>query len=103
MWIVEIKTGSDLAGELGPLKFISSLTGVAMDQIINVLYGLEEYLSIVKEGIIEAANKPDILYQGQNTTEECVEFLKANNFDICGIYSNDHHDHESNIHFKYKI
>jgi len=35
--IVEIKTGSDLAGELGPLKFISSLTGVAMDQIINVL------------------------------------------------------------------
>jgi len=35
--IVEIKTGSDLAGELGPLKFISSLTGIAMDQIINVL------------------------------------------------------------------
>jgi hypothetical protein len=35
--IVEIKTGSDLAGELGPLKFISGLTGIAMDQIINVL------------------------------------------------------------------
>jgi peptidoglycan hydrolase CwlO-like protein len=35
--IVEIKTGNDLAGELGPLKFISSLTGIAMDQIINVL------------------------------------------------------------------
>jgi hypothetical protein len=35
--IVEIKTGSDLAGELGPLKFISSLTGIAMDKIINVL------------------------------------------------------------------
>ena len=35
--IVEIKTGSDLAGELGPLKYLSSLTGVAMDKIINVL------------------------------------------------------------------
>jgi hypothetical protein len=35
--IVEIKTGSDLAGELGPLKFISGLTGIAMDKIINVL------------------------------------------------------------------
>lgn len=35
--IVDIKTGSDLAGELGPLKFLSGLTGIAMDQIINVL------------------------------------------------------------------
>jgi hypothetical protein len=35
--IVEIKTGSDLAGELGPLKFISGLTGIAMDKIINIL------------------------------------------------------------------
>jgi chaperonin cofactor prefoldin len=35
--IVEIKTGNDLAGELGPLKYLSGLTGVAMDKIINVL------------------------------------------------------------------
>ena len=35
--IVEIKTGSNLAGELGPLKFLSGLTGIAMDKIINVL------------------------------------------------------------------
>ena len=35
--IVEIKTGNDLAGELGPLKYLSSLTGVSMDQIINIL------------------------------------------------------------------
>lgn len=70
---------------------------------LNVLYGLEEYLNIVKEGTIESANKPDILYQGQNTTEECVEFLKANNFEIIGIYPNDNHNHEANIHFKYKL
>lgn len=35
--IVEIKTGSELAGELGPLKYLSGLTGIAMDKIINVL------------------------------------------------------------------
>ena len=35
--IVEIKTGSDLAGELGPLKYLSGLTGAPMDKIINVL------------------------------------------------------------------
>lgn len=35
--IVEIETNSDLAGELGPLKYLSGLTGVPMDKIINVL------------------------------------------------------------------
>jgi hypothetical protein len=35
--IVEIRTGNDLAGELGPLKYLSGLTGVPMDQIINWL------------------------------------------------------------------
>ena len=35
--IVEIQTGSDLAGELGPLKYLSGLTGIPMDQIINYL------------------------------------------------------------------
>jgi hypothetical protein len=35
--IVEIKTGNDVAGELGPLKYLSGLTGVPMDKIINVL------------------------------------------------------------------
>lgn len=35
--IVEVKTGDDLAGELGPLKYLSGLTGVPMDRIINYL------------------------------------------------------------------
>jgi hypothetical protein len=35
--IVEVKTGNDLAGELGPLKYLSGLTGVPMDKIINIL------------------------------------------------------------------
>ena len=35
--IVEIKTGNELAGELGPLKYLSGLTGMPMDKIINIL------------------------------------------------------------------
>lgn len=35
--IVETKTGNDLAGELGPLKYVAGLTGLPMDRIINYL------------------------------------------------------------------
>jgi hypothetical protein len=35
--IVEIQTGSDIASELGPLKYLSELTGKSMDKIINYL------------------------------------------------------------------
>lgn len=35
--IVEIKTGGEIAEELGPLKYISNLTGVSMDKVINIL------------------------------------------------------------------
>jgi hypothetical protein len=35
--ILEIKTNSTTASELGPLKYLSGLTGVGMDRIINYL------------------------------------------------------------------
>jgi hypothetical protein len=35
--IVEIQTGSDVGSELGPLKYLSGLTGIPMDEIINYL------------------------------------------------------------------
>jgi len=35
--IVEISTNDELAGELGPLKYLSGLTGAPMDKIINIL------------------------------------------------------------------
>lgn len=35
--IIEAKTTNNSAGELGPLKYLSSLTGVSMDKIINYL------------------------------------------------------------------
>lgn len=35
--IVEVKTTNNTAGELGPLKYLSGLTGASMDRIINWL------------------------------------------------------------------
>lgn len=35
--IVEIRSNSEIAGELGPLKYLAGLTGLGMDQIINYL------------------------------------------------------------------
>lgn len=35
--IVQVSSNSELASELGPLKYLSKLTGKSMDQIINVL------------------------------------------------------------------
>jgi Skp family chaperone for outer membrane proteins len=35
--ILEVKSSSDIAGELGPLKYLSGLTGWPMDKIINIL------------------------------------------------------------------
>ena len=35
--IVEVSMNNDIAGELGPLKYLSGLTGIPMDKIINYL------------------------------------------------------------------
>ena len=35
--IVEVSINNDIAGELGPLKYLSGLTGTPMDKIINYL------------------------------------------------------------------
>jgi len=35
--IVEIKAGSEIGSELGPLKYLAGLTGLGMDKIINYL------------------------------------------------------------------
>ena len=35
--ILQLKSDTDVAGELGPLEYLSNLTGVPMDSIINIL------------------------------------------------------------------
>ena len=70
---------------------------------LNVLKGLGKYLSIVKQGALEAAARQDILYCGQNTQEESIQFLEENGFEILGIEINDDHHNEVNISFKRKV
>jgi FkbM family methyltransferase len=67
---------------------------------LNVLRGMGEYIHIVKEGVLEAAAKPDILYVGQNSLEASVDFLQNNGFAIIKIESNDAAINEVNIYFK---
>lgn len=67
---------------------------------LQVLEGCGELLSIVNEGTMEAATKSDILYKGQNTEEDSINFLVNNGFDIINIESNDIHNNEVNIYFK---
>jgi len=59
-----------------------------------------EYIHIVKEGVLEAAAKPDILYVGQNSLEASVDFLQNNGFAIIKIESNDAAINEVNIYFR---
>jgi len=67
---------------------------------LRVLEGCGELLSIVNEGTMEAGSKEDILYKGQNTQEDSINFLVSNGFDITNIESNDIHNNEVNIYFK---
>jgi len=69
---------------------------------LNVLIGLGHYLHIVKQGVIEAANKEDILYFGQNTKDQCIDFLNQNGFIIDDISCNDEPCNEINIKFSKK-
>ena len=66
---------------------------------LKVLKGLGEFISIVKAGTMEAAAKESILYNGQNTQEESIQFLESNGFEITKIESNDVHGNEVNIDF----
>ena len=70
---------------------------------LKVLEGLGEYINIVMEGAMEAAAKEDILYNGQNTQQESIEFLQKNGFDITGIQINDEYHNEVNIFFKRRL
>lgn len=34
---LEVKAGSEIAGEVGPLKFVAELTGISMDRVVNYM------------------------------------------------------------------
>jgi FkbM family methyltransferase len=70
---------------------------------LKVLEGLGEYINIVEEGVMEAAAKENILYYGQNSQQESIEFLKKNGFEITSIEYNEYYNNEVNIFFKRKV
>lgn len=70
---------------------------------LKVLQSLEEYISIVQEGVVETAKNQDVkLYKDQETQQEVEEFLEKNNFVITNINSNNKLGTEVNIYFRKK-
>lgn len=66
---------------------------------LAVLKGFGDHLRKIKAGVVEAANKPEILYKGQNTVADTKAFLEQNGFQVTAIGRNDVQDNEYNLHF----
>ena len=68
---------------------------------LSVLKSLGKYLSIVKEGVLEAPiNQKKQIYEGSHTCEEAILFLLNNGFQIYNIEKNDEEGNEVNLFFK---
>jgi FkbM family methyltransferase len=70
---------------------------------LNVLKGCGDLISIIHSGEMEAGTKEDVLYDGQNTKDESINFLESIGFEIVQINSNDVHTNEVNIVFRNKF
>tara|TARA_Y100000385_G_scaffold46112_1_gene42726 strand:+ start:1175 stop:2170 length:996 start_codon:yes stop_codon:yes gene_type:complete len=75
--IVEVTSSNNVAGELGPLKYLSGLTGKPMDQIINVLLLIIIFVfDPLAIALVIAANfafeqlKPKKVVEKENIVEE---------------------------------
>lgn len=66
----------------------------------NVLLSLKDKISIVKEGVVEAAANVDLYKEVDNRVETIKDFLNKNGFIITQEYPNDELKAEVNIHFK---
>jgi len=67
---------------------------------LKVLQGMAEHITKIKQGVVEAATKIDVLYKGQNTTEETINYLRLHGFDVESTQRNDDQNNEINIYFK---
>ena len=76
--VLEVKTNSTVSSELGPLKYLSGLTGQPMDKIINwfllVIIFVFDPLAIA---LVIAANFAFKRKEEQDLTEEDKEWLQA--------------------------
>lgn len=68
---------------------------------LRVLKSLGTYLSIVKEGVLEApSDYKKSIYKASHTADEAIAFLKENGFTIKNIENNDAEGNEVNIYFQ---
>lgn len=75
-------------------KYIPEITEIdhlhidAQGSDLAVLKGLGQKIKIVRSGVVEVPQTPDVrLYKGQHTKEETILFLEGNNFKITNIVS----------------
>lgn len=92
---LEMKSGSDVAGEVGPLKYIAELTGVPMAKVVNYLILLLIFVfDPLAISLVLATNKAFDLagestpLEPKNSTKEVLE----------EILEELKHEHEEHIH-----
>lgn len=76
----------------------------AQGQDLEVLLGMGEYISIVREGQIEMPTSHNTkLYRNQRYLHtDAIAFLKEHGFDVHGVHSNDAQGNEVNVQFRRK-
>ena len=86
--------------ELYKIETIDFLHIDAQGNDFNVLKSLKDKISIVKEGVVEAANNVELYKNTNNKAEDIRNYLKLNGFEIVAETTNDVVDAEINIYFK---
>jgi FkbM family methyltransferase len=86
--------------ELYKIETIDFLHIDAQGNDFNVLKSLENKISIVKEGVVEASKNVELYKNTNNKVDNIKEYLKLNGFEIINETINDAVEAEVNIHFK---
>lgn len=83
------------------IKKIDYLHIDAQGQDLEVLMGLEEYIDIVRSGVVEMpSSHTNKLYETQKyIVDDAIDFLRKHNFIITDIKANDPQGNEINIFF----
>jgi FkbM family methyltransferase len=67
---------------------------------LKVLKGMGDYFQMIRQGVVEVPlNKEVMLYQGQHTREEVLDFLSDQHYEV---YQTTHQQNEDNLYFQRK-
>jgi FkbM family methyltransferase len=67
---------------------------------LKVLKGMGDYFQMIRQGVVEVPlNEEVMLYQGQHTREEVLDFLSDQNYEV---YKTTHQQNEDNLYFQRK-